>query len=34
MLRIPKLRRLPFETVIIERYKRRESVEEALVEKL
>src|SRR5579863_60376 len=32
-LRIPKLRRLPFETAIIERYKRREaSVEEALVE--
>src|SRR5262249_25664433 len=32
-LRIPKLRRLPFETAIIERYKPREgSVEEALVE--
>jgi transposase-like protein len=32
-LRIPKLRRLPFETAIIERYRRRESsVEEALVE--
>jgi Transposase, Mutator family len=32
-LRIPRLRRLPFETAIIERYKRREaSVEEALVE--
>lgn len=32
-LRMPKLRRLPFETAIIERYKRREaSVEEALVE--
>ena len=32
-LRVPKLRRLPFETAIIERYKRRESsVEEALVE--
>lgn len=32
-LKIPKLRRLPFETAIIERYKRREaSVEEALVE--
>ena len=32
-LRAPKLRRLPFETAIIERYKRREaSVEEALVE--
>jgi transposase-like protein len=30
---IPKLRRLPFETAIIERYKRRKiSVEEALVE--
>ena len=29
-LRVPKLRRLPFETAIIERYKRREaSVEEA-----
>ena len=32
-LRIPKLRKLPFETAIIERYKRHEeSVEEALVE--
>lgn len=32
-LRIPKLRSLPFETSIIERYRRREvSVEEALVE--
>ena len=32
-LRVPKLRGLPFETAIIERYKRREaSVEEALVE--
>lgn len=32
-LNIPKLRRLPFETAIIERYRRRESsVEEALVE--
>ncbi len=32
-LKMPKLRRLPFETAIIERYKRREiSVEEALVE--
>lgn len=32
-LRVPKLRNLPFETAIIERYKRREaSVEEALVE--
>jgi len=32
-LRIPKLRRLPFETAIIGRYRRRESsVEEALVE--
>jgi transposase-like protein len=30
---MPKLRSLPFETAIIERYKRREvSVEEALVE--
>ena len=30
---MPKLRRLPFETAIIERHKRREaSVEEALVE--
>jgi putative transposase len=30
-LRVPKLRRLPFETAIVERYKRRESsVEEAL----
>ena len=33
-LKIPKLRRLPFETAIIERYRRREaSVEEALVER-
>jgi len=33
MLKLPKLRSLPFETAIIERYKRREvSVEEALVE--
>ena len=32
-LRVPKLRTLPFETSIIERYKRREaSVEEALIE--
>lgn len=32
-LRVPKLRELPFETAIIERYRRRESsVEEALVE--
>ncbi len=32
-LRVPKLRKLPFETAIIERYQRREcSVEEALVE--
>ncbi len=32
-LKMPKLRRLPFETAIIERYKRREtSVEEALIE--
>jgi putative transposase len=32
-LRVPKLRNLPFETAIIERYRRRESsVEEALVE--
>jgi transposase-like protein len=32
-LRVPKLRTLPFETAIIERYRRRESsVEEALVE--
>src|SRR5438874_2676931 len=32
-LRVPKLRRLPFETAIVERYKRRESsVEEALVQ--
>ena len=32
-LKVPKLRTLPFETSIIERYKRRESsVEEALVE--
>ena len=34
-LRVPKLRSLPFETAIIERYRRREaSVEEALVEQL
>jgi len=33
-LKVPKLRRLPFETAIIERYRRREaSVEEALVER-
>jgi hypothetical protein len=32
-LQVPKLRSLPFETAIIERYRRREaSVEEALVE--
>jgi transposase-like protein len=32
-LKVPKLRKLPFETAVIERYKRREiSVEEALVE--
>ena len=32
-LRVPKLRKLPFETAIIDRYRRRESsVEEALVE--
>ncbi len=32
-LKVPKLRMLPFETAIIERYKRREtSVEEALIE--
>lgn len=32
-LKVPKLRRLPFETAIIERYRRRESsVEEALME--
>lgn len=32
-LKVPKLRKLPFETAIIERYKRRESsVEEALME--
>jgi len=32
-LKVPKLRRLPFETQIIERYRRRESsVEEALLE--
>ena len=32
-LKVPKLRRLPFETTIIERYRRREaSVEESLVE--
>lgn len=34
-LKIPKLRSLPFETAIIERYRRREaSVEEALVERI
>src|SRR5207342_3130639 len=33
VLKMPKLRSLPFETAIIERYRRRESsVEEALVE--
>ena len=33
-LKVPKLRSLPFETAIIERYKRRESsVEEALIER-
>jgi len=32
-LKVPKLRSLPFETAIIERYRRREaSVEESLVE--
>ena len=32
-LKVPKLRNLPFETAIIERYRRREnSVEKALVE--
>jgi transposase-like protein len=32
-LKVPKLRALPFETTIIERYRRREaSVEEALIE--
>lgn len=32
-LKVPKLRSLPFETAIIERYRRRKStVEEALVE--
>jgi transposase-like protein len=32
-LKMPKLRSLPFETAIIERYRRRESsVEEALME--
>ncbi len=32
-LKVPKLRTLPFETAIIQRYQRREaSVEEALVE--
>jgi putative transposase len=32
-LKVPKLRRVPFETAIIERYRRREaSVEEALLE--
>ena len=32
-LKVPKLRKLPFETAIIERYKRREaSVEESLIE--
>ena len=33
VLKVPKLRQLPFETAIIERYRRREtSVEEALIE--
>ena len=33
-LNVPKLRHLPFETAIIERYKRRESsIEEALIER-
>jgi transposase-like protein len=33
-LKVPKLRTLPFETAIIERYKRRESsVEETLIER-
>ncbi len=33
MLKMPKLRRQPFETAIIERYRRRESsIEEALIE--
>jgi transposase-like protein len=32
-LKVPKLRKLPFETAIIERYRRREaSVEESLIE--
>ena len=32
-LKVPKLRKIPFETAIIERYRRRESsVEEALIE--
>jgi transposase-like protein len=32
-LKVPKLRSLPFETAIIERYRRREAwVEEALIE--
>jgi transposase-like protein len=32
-LKVPKMRTLPFETAIIDRYRRRESsVEEALVE--
>jgi transposase-like protein len=32
-LKVPKLRSLPFDTAIIERYRRREtSVEEALLE--
>ena len=32
-LKVPKLKGIPFETAIIERYKRRESsVEEALIE--
>ena len=32
-LKVPKLRNLPFDTAIIERYKRREeSVEEAMIE--
>jgi putative transposase len=31
-LRVPKLRQQTFETAIIERYRRRESLEEALIE--
>src|SRR3954468_6121428 len=31
-LKVPKLRRQTFETAIIERYRRRDSVEEALIE--